>query len=173
MNCGIIYGGVQENDFVLKGCTDANYARDVDRRRSTTGYAFMLCEGIITWRSQRQQTVALSTTEAEYMAAAEGAKEAVWLRQLLKDIGCEQVGSTPLFIDSQSAIRFVKNPELHHRTKHIDVRHHFIRDLHEARIISIGYVQSEEQLADAFTKPLPRHGFQRNMNGLGIIEIEQ
>lgn len=71
------------------------------------------------------------------MAAAEGAKAAVWLRQLLKDIGYEQMTSTPIFIDNQSAIRLVRNPELHHRTKHIDVRYHFIRELYEAHIISI------------------------------------
>lgn len=93
------------------------------------------------------------------------------MRQLLLDIGYEQENPTSLFIDNQSAIRLIKNPELHHRTKHIDVRHHFKRDLFETRIIPIGYVKSEEQLAGAFTIPLRVFG--RNMNRLGIHEIEQ
>lgn len=77
MNCGIVYESVKENAFVLSVYTDADYARDVERRRSTTGYVFKIGGGIIPWRSQRQQTDALSTTGAEYMAATEGAKEAV------------------------------------------------------------------------------------------------
>lgn len=173
INYGIVYGSVNENAFTLSGYTDADFARDIESRRSTTGYAFLIGGSIVTWRSQRQKTVALSTTEAEYMAACEGAKEAVWLRQILIDIGYKQDAATPIYIDNQSAIRLVKNPELHHRTKHIDVRLHFIRGLFESQIISVDYMRSEKQLADVLTKPLQLQNFQRNINGFGIREIKK
>ncbi|XP_033230350.1 secreted RxLR effector protein 161-like [Belonocnema kinseyi] len=111
----------------LRGYSDADYAGDVVMRRSTTGYVFMLAGGPITWSSQRQKLVTLSTTETEYFAAATATKEAVWLRKLLDDIGFQAAGASALFVDNQSAIKLIKNPEFHKRTKHIDVRYHFIR----------------------------------------------
>lgn len=100
-NYGIEYGG---SSVVLKGYTDSDYARDIDTRRSTTGYAFMISGSIITWKSCLQKTVAISTAEAEYMAISDGVKEAIWLRQLLKDIGYQQKYSTSIMIDNQSDI---------------------------------------------------------------------
>lgn len=170
---GIVYGGEHNGSFNLDGYTDADFARDIESRRSTTGYAFMMNGGAVTWRSQRQKTVALSTTEAEYMAACEGAKEGVWLRQLLDDVGYRRDFPTPINMDNQSAIRLVKNPELHHRTKHIDIRLHFIRGLYESGTISIEYVPTEKQLADVFTKPLSSRIFNLNRSGLGMREIKQ
>ena len=81
------------------------------------------------WKSQRQKCVSLSTTESEYVAASAGGKEVVWMRRLLQDIGRREDQSTELFIDNQSAIKLVRNPEFHQRTKHIDVKFHFIRDI--------------------------------------------
>lgn len=170
---GITYGSSSSNDRVLAGYTDADFARDVDTRRSTTGYAFVLGGGVITWRSQRQRTVALSTAEAEYMAACEGAKEAFWLRQLLDDMGFDQNSATKLFVDNQSTIRMIRNPEFHHRTKHIDVRVHFIRELVEDEVIDLEYCPSENQLADVFTKPLVTQKFNRNIQCLGIAWKEE
>lgn len=169
---GIMYGLKGDNEISLIGYTDADYARDIESRRSTTGYAFKIGDGVVTWKSQRQKTVALSTTEAEYMAVCDGAKEAVWLRQLLKDIGCEQVGATQLFVDNQSAIRLVRNPEMHHKTKHIDVRLHFIRNLNEENVIDVEYIQTEKQLADCFTKPLSTSTFKSNIIGLGLSKMD-
>lgn len=170
INIGITYGdsGTNTNTNLI-GYTDADYARDVDTRRSTTGYAFKIGNGIITWRSQRQKTIALSTTEAEFMAICDGAKEAIWLRQLLKDIGYEQTAATTLMIDNLSAIRLVQNPELHHRTKHIDIRLFFVRDVYQDDTINLKHVESANQLADAFTKPLATAAFQSNMMKLGMI----
>lgn len=162
----ITYGSNELGDLI--GFTDADFARDIDTRRSTTGYVFMLGNGAITWKSKRQKTVALSTTEAEYMAACDGAREAVWLRQLMKDVGYEQERPTTMNIDNQSAILLIKNPELHHRTKHIDVRLHFIRDLYEDSIISAEYIETGKQLADVFTKPLASNVFNSNIFGLGM-----
>lgn len=162
---GIEYSG---SSTALRGYSDADYARDVDTRKSTTGYAFLVGEGIVTWKSRRQKSVALSTTEAEFMAACEGAKEAVWLHQLLRDVGCVQENPPTLYIDNQSAIRLIKNSELHQRTKHIDVRLHFIRQLYESKTILIDFVCSEDQLGDVFTKPLAIKKFTKNIEMLGM-----
>ena len=111
------------SDFELKGFPDADYASDVGTRRSTTGYVFVLANGGITWSSDRQKSVSLSTTQSEYVAAAAAAKETSWLRKLLNDIGNQCEEPTVLDVGNQGAIRLVKNPEFHSKTKHIDVRH--------------------------------------------------
>ncbi len=121
-------------------------------RRSTTGNIFILNGGPVSWRSQKQKCVALSTAESEYIAASMATKEVVWLRRLLMEIGCQQNNSTPLFCDNQSAIRLVYNPEFHQRTKHIDVKFHHIRDMQIQQEISIQYIPTENQLANALTK---------------------
>ncbi|KAG5882927.1 hypothetical protein JTB14_012654 [Gonioctena quinquepunctata] len=105
-NLGIEYGS---SSLDLEVNTDADVARDTETRRSTTGYVCMLGNGAVTWKSHR-----LSTTKAEYIAACDGAKEVVWLRQFLKDIGKEFVSAYPVFIDNQSAIRLIENSEVRH-----------------------------------------------------------
>lgn len=114
----------------------------------------MLNGGPVTWSSKRQRSVALSTTEAEYMAACEATKEIVWLRQLLHDVNISVDEASKLFVDNQSAIRLIHNPEFHKRTKHIDIRFHFIREQLHNKVIDVQYKCSEEQLADILTKPL-------------------
>ena len=109
------------------GYSDEDYASDIETRKSTTGYLLELAGGSVTWSSQRQRIVTLSTTESEYVAAAAAAKEAIWLRKLMRDIGCLSAGATVINVDNQSAIKLVKNPEYHKRTKHIDIRYHYIR----------------------------------------------
>lgn len=104
---------------ILKGYSDSDFASDTDTRRSTTGYIFKLSNGPVTWNSQRQSTVSLSTTEAEYIAASCAAREAVWIRQLLRDVKESLNEPTPLFIDNQSAIKLIRNAEFHKRTKHM------------------------------------------------------
>lgn len=155
---------------ILEGYTDADFARNIDSRRSTTGYVFMINDSAITWRSTRQKTVALSTTEAECMAACEGSKECIWLRQLLADVGYKQMEATQLNIDNQAAIRLLNNPELHHRTKHIDIRLHFIRELKENETIFVKYVDTKQQKADLFTKPLNNQSLKNNIFLLGMLE---
>lgn len=158
VNVGIKYenGG---SALKLSGYSDADFASDVGTCRSTTGYVFTLAGGPVTWSSQRQKFVTLSTTEAEYVAAASAAKEAIWLKKLLNDIGCQCSQATTLYIDNQSAIRLVKNPEFHKRTKHIDIRYHFIREKVESNELAVSFIPSNLQLADIFTKALPRDRF--------------
>lgn len=155
----------------LVGFSDADFAGDVNTRRSTTGYVFKYNGSPITWCSQRQQTVSLSTTEAEYIAASAATKEAIWLRYLLKDI-IEEVGEpTVLSVDNQSAIRLIRNPEFHKRTKHIDIRYHFVREKYVNGEIKLEYVPSEEQLADIFTKPLARDRFETIRYKIGVTKF--
>ena len=127
---GTIHYGIRyisENDGKeLESYSDADYAGDMETRCSTTGYVSLLAGGPVTWRSQLQKTVALSTMEAEYMALSAAVQEAIWLRKLLAELKMND-GNEPtvVFCDNQSAVCFTKNPVQHQRSKHIDVRYHF------------------------------------------------
>lgn len=165
---GLMYRQTGDESPVV-GYSDADFASDVDTRRSTTGYVFCMSGGPVTWSSQRQKLVTLSTTESEYVAAAAAAKEVCWLRKLLSGIGYRCDKRTVLYVDNQSAIKLVKNPQFHKRTKHIDIRYHFIREKHESGELEVKYVPSESQLADIYTKALPRDRFLYLRDSLGII----
>ena len=128
----------------------------------------MLCGSSISWASRLQRCVSLSTTEAEFIAACESTKEAVWLRSLLSEILGVSNGSTPLLCDNEGAIRLVKNPEFHQRTKHIDIKYHFIREKHQDKEIEIVYTSTENQLADLFTKPRPTPRFNQLRKQIGV-----
>lgn len=144
------------NDLNFCGYSDADYAGDKKTARSTSGYVFMLGGGIISWGSERQKSVALSTTESEYMAASYAVKEMVWLKRLLSELLLVEMETPVFYMDCQSAIRLVKNPEFHKRTKHINVRYHFIREKFEDGEFDLKYVATTEQLADIMTKALPK-----------------
>ena len=139
----------------LVGYCDADYAGDVDTRRSTSGYVFVLNGAAVSWASKVQPTVAVSTTEAEYIAAATAAREAVWLRQLLLDATGEG-GPVNLMSDNQSAIHLMHNPGGTARSMHIDVAHHFVRDRVARGDLVVRYISTTEMAADAMTKALPR-----------------
>lgn len=149
---GIKYQTDQEEELVVY--SDADYAADTETRCSTTGYLSMLAGGPITWKSQLQKTVALSTMEAEYMAVSAAVQETIWLRRLLKELG-EQDGASPttVYCDNQSAICFTKNPVQHQRSKHIDVRYHFARQAQEENVVAVKYLPTEQMVADPLTKP--------------------
>ena len=155
----------------LIGFSDADYAGDIETRRSTTGYVFYLANGAVSWSSQRQKLVTLSTNEAEYLAASVATRELVWLRKLLKDIGCPCAEETTLFVDNQSTIQLVKNPVYHKRTKHIDIRYHFVREKIESKDALVEYVPSEKQRANIFTKALPRERFRNLCEKLNLLPI--
>ena len=122
LNVGLKFDASSQTAVDVIGFTDADWAGDVDERKSTSGYVFRICGGTISWRSKRQEIVALSSTEAEYIALSFAAQELMWLRSFLKDLGYEQQ-SNLLYEDNQGAIALSKNPENHSRTKHIDVRY--------------------------------------------------
>ena len=129
---------------------------------------FSLANGPVTWSSRRQKMVTLSTTESEYVAASSAAKEAVWLRNMLSEIGHRCDSATVLYVDNQSAIKLTRNPEFYQRTKHIDVRYHHIREMVENAEIQIEYVPSAMQKADILTKAQPKEDFKRLRESMGM-----
>lgn len=171
-NYGIEYSPVANNNCHLVGYSDSDFANDVDTRKSTSGYVFKISNGPVTWSSQKQSTVSTSTTESEYIAASTAVKETLWLKQLLQDVGESEIckEGVTLFIDNQSAVKLIKNPVFHKRTKHIDVRYHFIREKYDDGSILVKYIKSEEQLADIFTKALPKTKFEKLRELLNIKE---
>ncbi|WVZ89055.1 hypothetical protein U9M48_035513, partial [Paspalum notatum var. saurae] len=138
----------------LRGFSDADHAGCWIDRKSTSGTCQLLGTSLVSWSSRKQASVALSTTEAEYVAAL------LWMKATLSDFGL-RFGRIPLLADSTSAISVAKNPVLHSRTKHIDVRFHFLRDHYEKGNIELIHVVSANQLADIFTKPLEFDAFTR------------
>ncbi|XP_043286933.1 secreted RxLR effector protein 161-like [Venturia canescens] len=162
---GIKYSG-SHIDFTAY--SDADFAGDVDTRRSTTGYITLMAGGPVIWSSHRQKCISRSTTEAEYVAASDASQEVTWLRILLQELCVDLKNPTPLHMDNQSAIRLTKNTEHHKKTKHIDIKYHYIRECVEHGAIKIIYVCTEEQLADILTKAVPRDKFLINRTSLSI-----
>lgn len=163
---GICYFSGEPN---LVAFSDADFAGDIETRQSRTGNIFVVNGGPVTWLSQRQKSVTLSTTEAEYIAACSAAKHVVWLRRLLSEFGMKQDSPTTLYCDNQSAINLVNNPKKHNRTKHVDVQFRFTREKQAGGIVSISYIPSDQQQADFLTKPLPRDRFLNNLSLLNMI----
>jgi transposase InsO family protein len=156
----------------LHGFVDADWASDVNDRKSTSGFVFMLGGAAVSWSSKKQTSVALSSTEAEYIAAAHATKEVVWLRRLLIDLGLDLDSPTTLHVDNQSAIAIARNPEFHDRTKHIEVRHHFLRHKVEGKEIHLEYIPTEEQTADILTKGLVREKHERFSTAMGLRRLD-
>lgn len=164
-NFGISYFNSNPDEMIAY--SDADYAGDVDTRKSTSGFVFTLGRSVISWGSEKQKSVSLSTTESEYMAASQAVKELVWL----KNIFCEILNydlKIILYMDNQSAIRLIKNPEFHKRSKHIDIRYHFIREKFNENLFELKYINTNDMLADMFTKALPAPKFIDFVEKLGI-----
>ncbi|KAG2758696.1 hypothetical protein Pcac1_g29199 [Phytophthora cactorum] len=158
-----------EQDVATGKVSDADWAGDIESRRSTSGYAFMMNGGCISWRSKKQRTVALSSTEAEYMALSEATQEAVWLKVFLCELGeMANDEAVKIYEDNQGSIALAKNPEFHKRTKHIDIRYHFVREKVEDGQVVLQYVSTTDMLADIMTKPIPATQFGVLRNKLGI-----
>jgi hypothetical protein len=163
------------NDISLVGFCDADWAGDTNDRRSTTGYVFLVGRGSISWKCKKQSTIALSTTQAEYMATTQCTKEAIWLRQLLADVGYVQEEATSIMCDNQGCIQLAKNPMNHSRTKHIDIQHHFIKEKLETEEICLSYCPTEHMIADLLTKTLAndRHHSLSRAIGLEVFDNPQ
>lgn len=151
------------------GCCDSDWASDQDDRRSITGIVFMLANGAISWQSKKQSTVALSSVEAEYMASTVAAKEALWWDYILT--GLNQKIPKPISIrsDSQGSIALSKNSIAHSRTKHIALRHHFVREQVENGTIIMDYVPTEDMPADILTKPMSKERHLHLIKLLGMV----
>ena len=168
VNVGLWYP--KESSLTLVGYSDSDFAGCKLDRKSTSGTCHLLGASLISWFSRKQVSVALSTTEAEYVAAGSCCAQTLWMRQQLIDYGLS-LDHIPLRCDNTSAINLTKNPVLHSRTKHIDIRHHFIRDHVLKGDVDIEFVETSKQLADIFTKPLDKENFFKIRRELGILDF--
>ena len=156
-NQGIIFRRGESASIV--GYSDADWAGDRQDRKSTSGYLFQIAGGPISWRSKKQDNVALSTAEAEYVALSFAAQEAIWLRRLTSELSSPADGPTTIREDNQSAIAMARNPQSHGRAKHIDITHHFIRECVNKEEVTLAYCPTGEMVADMLTKGLARQQF--------------
>jgi hypothetical protein len=147
----LTFGGTELD---LEGYTDADGSMDEDRK-AMSGYAFLMDGGAVSWNAKKQEIIALSTTEAKYVAATHAAKEGLWLRTFMSQVFGEVTGPLTLHSDNQSAIALTRDHQYHARTKHIDIRFHFIRWIVEDGKMKLVYCPTEEMVADIMTKALP------------------
>ena len=171
---GLKYYKNQPTDRIeLAGYCDADWAGDVDDRKSTTGFVIRINECTVHWGSKKQSTVALSSAEAEYMGICTAATELKWFRNLLNELNLVTDEIPILYCGNQSAIAISENDKLHNRTKHIDIRHHFVREMVKTKQIKLKWIESGKQLADILTKNLSVKQFKelrvKLMNDGGII----
>lgn len=144
---------------MLVGFSDSDYAGDLEDRKSTFGYVFIQSGAAVSLSSKKQPVVTLSTTEAKFIVAAACACQGIWLRRILEEVKCTHQCPLMLFCDKSSAIKLSKYPILYGRSKHIDVRFHFLRNLAKEGAVELCYCKSDEKIADIFTKPLKAHSF--------------
>ncbi len=173
INHRLCYGPIRTKGEVslgLQGYCDADYAGDSRDRHSVTGHLYLLYGGLVSWSTQKQRCTALSTTESEYIALAECSKQGQWLRGLLRELQRPQYLpeglAVPIYSDNQACIALAKDPIAHGRTKHIDVRYHYIRELVSFRKAAVEYCPTESMLADILTKPLPATAFKRCLQAI-------
>ncbi|GMP68770.1 hypothetical protein CsSME_00028274 [Camellia sinensis var. sinensis] len=163
----------QSSDLHLVGYCDADWGGDLDERKSTSGYAFMLSDGAISWSSKKQSCIALSTMEAEFVACSSAVQEAVWLRRFLQHLDVVTHTSDPVTIhcDSMAALAYAKDPKYHGRTKHIDVRFNFIRDILAQKEVILEHIPTSRMVADPLTKPIARDVYLTHVRALGLRKI--
>ena len=161
----LVYDG-SSNKGLLAYC-DSDYAGCTDTRRSITGNVVKLANGIVSWQSHAQKTVALSSTEAEYMALSDCTRQIIWIQSLMGELGFKQE-RTPIYGDNQGSMFIGSNPVQDRRTKHIDIRYHFIREKLLEGKVEVFYVQGDKNIADMFTKNLGNTKFKEFHSQLGI-----
>lgn len=170
VNYGLLFQHNKSSELV--GYSDADWAGDVNDRKSTSGYCFVINGAAVAWSSKKQTCIALSTAEAEYVALSHASQEAVWLISLHENIGRPISSSVTIYEDNQSAICISKNPQFHGRTKHVDIKFHFVRDLVESKVIEVTYCPTNEMIADSFTKGICREKFVKFRNSIGICPCD-
>jgi hypothetical protein len=157
----------------LTGSSDADFAEDVDARKSTTGVIFFLANSLITWQSMKQKVVAQSSYESDYIAAANATCQTLWLARVLAEVQ-GSAPSTPLLrVDNKSAIALIKNLVLYGQSKHIEVKYHLVREFAKNGRMKVEFIRSEEQLDDILTKPLGRVKFLKLRTKIGIIDVDR
>ena len=165
----LVYAMTTSINPPLLAWSDADWGGDKDTRRSTSGYVFTLSGGAVSWQSKLQKSVAQSSTEAEYVALSLAAKEGIWIRRFLEETRICSISTITLQCDNKSAILMTKQHKQSERTKHIDFKVHFIRDLVEEKTCTVEYTPTEEQWADFLTKPTSREKHWQCCKHLGLI----
>ncbi|GLB38104.1 putative reverse transcriptase (RNA-dependent DNA polymerase) [Lyophyllum shimeji] len=169
IDIGLNYSGTAfDREKIFRVFSDADWGNSPDDRRSISGYVCVASGGPVTWSSKKQPTVALSSMEAEYMALCHATREIIWLRSLVNELGLLANQPTDLITDNQSAIKSTDNPVFHARSKHIDIRHHFVRERIISNEIQIYHCVSVDNKADILTKPLARPTHDAKMESLGM-----
>lgn len=144
----------KQGDFILEAYTDADWAGCIDDQKNTSAGAFFLSDRLVSWHIKKQESVSLSTTEAEYIVAATCFSQVLWMKKTLKGIQVDITDPILIKCDNSSAINIAKNPFMHSRTKHISIKYHFLKEKVEGWEVRMDYVPTGEQVADIFTKPL-------------------
>jgi Reverse transcriptase (RNA-dependent DNA polymerase) len=170
-DCGLVFQRGTEKGLTLEGYADADWASNLNDRWSTLGYVFMLASAAVSWSLKKQTSVALSSTKAKYISGAHAAKELIWLRQLLARLSFAMNSPMTLLIDNQSAIAIAKNPAHHERTKHIEVRYHFLKKKVEEKEIELKYVPTTEQPTDTMTKGLSHEKHELFVGQMGLRRL--
>jgi hypothetical protein len=153
----------------LIGYVDSDFAGDLDRQRSLTGYVFTVGSCAVSWKAVLQPVVALSTTEAEYMAIAEACKELIWLKGLFAEL-CGVDSCINLFSDGQSAICLTKDQVFHERTKHIEIKYHYVRDKIQKGKLKVCKISTRDNPTDMLTKPIPIAKFELCSSLVGLLD---
>lgn len=156
----------------LEGFCDADWASDTADRKSNSGFVFRLGSATVSWGSRKQSCVSASTMEAEYVALAEAAQETVWLRRLLAELNAEQKCSTVIWEDNKSCLDFASQEKQNRRSKHIDTKYHFTRELYNSGKISLKYCATDNMLADIMTKPLGAVKVRKFSEMLGLVGVK-
>lgn len=164
----LVFGGMPE--LRVKGYTDASFQTDRDDFRSQSGYIFTLNGGAVSWKSSKQSTIADSTCEAEYIAASEAAKEAVWIRNFISELGVVPSVADPieLLCDSDGAIVQAKEPRSHNKSKHVLRKFHLIREIVARGDVKVCEIDTDDNIADPLTKPLSQHKHEMHVSEMGI-----
>ena len=158
----ITYQRDPTNSTGLTAYVDADWAASLEDRKSISGYVIYLFNQIISWRTIKQKSISLSTMESEYVAISEAAKELLWLKRILQEcapLGCA-IGTPTIYSDSQAAIAFTNSRIENARNRHIDIRYHFVKDLVDRGEMLMSFIPSKGNIADMFTKPLPKPKFE-------------
>ncbi|KAL0695345.1 hypothetical protein Bca4012_062525 [Brassica carinata] len=165
-----VYYSKNSNENLVGYC-DADWAGCDDYRKSTSGGCFFLENNLISWLSKKQNSISLSTAEAEYIAMGSCCSQLLWMKQMSSDYEMRS-GPFLVYCDNKSAIDISRNPVQHSRTKHIDIRHHFIRELVEDNHVVIEHVVTDLQLADIFTTSLEYNRFIKLRNAIGVCNLD-
>lgn len=171
LSYGLQYTASGNQRLELTSYADDDWAADADTRKSLSAYCFLLSSGAMSWSCKKQASLALSSTEAKYKALTDACKEAEWERQFLESVQQKQKGPTRLNCDNMSAIVLVANPRFHACTKHIELYHHYIRDVAERGAVKVEYASTHENTADIFTKCLSKAKHFQHLSALGLREF--